>query len=65
MEKDVLDVRHKVEKIHNHLQAAKAMELNRPHAELKDYVPFKCDLDILTVVNDKELSNQLYCKVYQ
>ena len=41
----------------------KAVTDNLPHAELKDYLPFDSDNDVLTVLKDTRLNNALYAKV--
>ncbi len=42
---------------------AKAVSHTLPHAELKNYVPFKTDQDVITVLSDTNLTNALYAKV--
>ena len=45
------------------LLQSKAIAENTPHNDLKEYIPFNRDEDILTVLESKDLSNTLYTKV--
>ncbi len=42
---------------------SKAVSHTLPHVELKEFVPFKSDEDVITVLNNTDLTNALYAKV--
>ncbi len=57
------DLQYKVSQLKQILHDTKAVSDTLPHAELKDYLPFSSDSDVVTVLNDTNLLNALYSKV--
>ena len=42
---------------------SKAVADTLPHTEIKDYIPFRNDEDVITVLTNNNLTNALYAKV--
>ncbi len=57
------DLKYEVNNLKTMLVDAKAISHTLPHAEIKDYIPFRNDEDVITVMSDTNLTNALYAKV--
>ncbi len=55
---------HEVSTLKTMLHDNKAISAHLPHGDLLQYIPFKTDEDVRTVLRNPDLNNALYSKVF-
>ena len=60
----IREMKHEIFTLKTQLYDTKAVTNNLPHADLNKLIPFKSDEDLMTCLDNAELNNALFSKVY-
>ncbi len=60
----IRDMKHELNTLKSQLYDMKAIDANLPHKYLNQLIPFKNDQDLITCLDNTDLNNALFSKVY-
>ncbi len=59
----IREMKHELYTLKSQLYDTKAISANLPHKDLNKLIPFRCDEDLITCLDDTNLNNALFSKV--